>query len=188
MNEDIADLPVNQRSIVLVGLMGAGKTTVGRRLAAALDLPFLDADAEIERAADRPVAEIFSDFGETAFRDGERRVIARLLEEPQAVIALGGGAFVNDDTRKMVRQKAISVWLKADLDTLMERVSRRDTRPLLQTDDPRAVMADLMAKRESAYAQADLQISGDSGPHATAVERILDGLKDYGFEASAADD
>ncbi|WP_421790597.1 shikimate kinase [Hyphobacterium sp.] len=187
MNDDTLSLPPSQRSIVMVGLMGVGKTTVGRRLAAALNLPFADADEEIEKAAGRPVADIFSDFGEAAFRDGERRVISRLLEEPQAVIALGGGAFVNDDTRRMVKDKAISIWLKADLDTLMERVSRRDTRPLLQTENPRAVMADLMARREAAYAEADIQIEGDTGPHAATVDRVLEALKNYGFTAKAAE-
>jgi shikimate kinase len=188
MSEDSADLPREQRSIVLVGLMGAGKTTVGRRLAAALGLPFVDADEEIEKAADRPVADIFTDFGEAAFRDGERRVIARLLDEPQAVIALGGGAFVNDETRRLVKEKGISVWLKADLDTLMERVSRRDTRPLLQTENPRAVMADLMARREAAYAEADIQVEGDTGPHAAAVDRILKALGPMGFATRAVND
>ncbi|WP_420433972.1 shikimate kinase [Hyphobacterium sp.] len=188
MNEDSASGAASGRSIVLVGLMGAGKTTVGRRLANALGLPFVDADEEIEKAADRPVADIFSDFGEAAFRDGERRVIARLLDQPQSVIALGGGAFVNDETRKLVSEKAISIWLKADLDTLMERVSRRDTRPLLQTDNPRAVMAELMAKREAAYAEASIQVDGDQGPHSTAVARILDALKSYGFSEQAVDD
>ncbi|MEE2526059.1 shikimate kinase [Hyphobacterium sp. HN65] len=188
MSEDSASGAADGRPIVLVGLMGAGKTTVGRRLAAALELPFKDADEEIEKAADRPVADIFSDFGEAAFRDGERRVIARLLEEGQAVLALGGGAFVNDETRKLVREKAISIWLKADLDTLMERVSRRDNRPLLRTDNPRAVMAELMAKREAAYAEADIQIEGDQGPHATAVERILEALVPLGFPLKAVND
>lgn len=177
---------IEARSIVMVGLMGAGKTTVGRRLAEALNLPFKDADEEIERAADRPVADIFSDFGEAAFRDGERRVIARLLDEPQSVIALGGGAFVNEETRKLVKAKGLSIWLKADLDTLMERVSRRDTRPLLRTENPRAVMEELMQKREEAYAEADIQIEGDSGPHTETVHRILAALGDFGFKATAS--
>ncbi|WP_421787873.1 shikimate kinase [Hyphobacterium sp.] len=188
MSKESASPAAASRSVVLVGLMGAGKTTVGRRLATALNLPFVDADEEIEKAADRPVADIFSDFGEAAFRDGERRVIARLLEGEQSVIALGGGAFVNDETRKLVREKAVSIWLKADLDTLMERVSRRDTRPLLQTDNPRAVMAELMAKREAAYAEADIQIDGDQGPHSTAVARILEALGPLGYSVSDADD
>lgn len=186
MSEESAEEKSSSRSIVMVGLMGVGKTTVGRRLAAELGLPFVDADEEIEKAADRPVADIFSDFGETAFRDGERRVIARLLDSPQAVIALGGGAFVNDETRRLVKKKAVSVWLKADLNTLMERVSRRDTRPLLQTENPRAVMSDLMVKRETAYAEADIQVEGDSGPHAATVTRVLDALKNHGFTAKAA--
>jgi shikimate kinase len=188
MSKDSASPDAAARSVVLVGLMGAGKTTVGRRLATALNLPFVDADEEIEKAADRPVADIFSDFGEAAFRDGERRVIARLLEGDPSVIALGGGAFVNDQTRQLVREKAISIWLKADLDTLMERVSRRDTRPLLRTENPRAVMAELMAKREAAYAEADIQVAGDQGPHSSAVARIVDALAAYGIHAQAVDD
>ncbi|MCR9268274.1 MAG: shikimate kinase, partial [Alphaproteobacteria bacterium] len=132
------------RSIVLIGLMGVGKTTVGRRLSKALGLKFRDADEEVEKAAGRSVAEIFKDFGEAAFRDGERKVIARLLEEPPMVLALGGGAFVDPDTRAKVLNQAVSVWLKADVDTLMNRVSRRDTRPLLQDPNPRAVLERLL--------------------------------------------
>lgn len=168
------------RPIALVGLMGAGKTTVGRRLARALGLRFFDADKEIERAADRSVVEIFSDFGEEAFRDGERKVIARLLDEGPCVIALGGGAFANDATRALVREKAVTVWLKADLDTLMERVSRRDTRPLLLTGDPRQVMADLMAKREAAYRQADLTVDATSVSHQATMKAIIAALEGAG--------
>ncbi|MEN0654379.1 MULTISPECIES: shikimate kinase [Hyphobacterium] len=168
------------RPIALVGLMGAGKTTVGRRLARALGLRFFDADREIERAADRSVVEIFSDFGEEAFRDGERKVIARLLDEGPCVIALGGGAFANDATRALIREKAVTVWLKADLDTLMERVSRRETRPLLLTGDPRQVMADLMAKREAAYRQADLTVDATSASHQATMKAIVAALEDAG--------
>lgn len=165
------------RPIALVGLMGAGKTTVGRRLARTLGLGFVDADEEIEKSAGRSVSDIFSDFGESAFRDGERKVIARLLDDGPRVIALGGGAFANDTTRALVREKAISVWIKADLDTLMERVSRRDTRPLLQTDDPRSVMAGLMDKREAAYREAAIHVDGADGPHGTTVDRIIEALE-----------
>lgn len=168
------------RPIALVGLMGAGKTTVGRRLAKVLGLKFFDADKEIERAADRSVVEIFSDFGEEAFRDGERKVVARLLDEGPCVIALGGGAFANDATRALVREKAVTVWLKADLDTLMERVSRRDTRPLLLTGDPRQVMADLMAKREAAYREADLTVDATSSSHQATMKAIVAALEGAG--------
>tara|TARA_R100000455_G_C6269793_1_gene125476 strand:- start:1226 stop:1852 length:627 start_codon:yes stop_codon:yes gene_type:complete len=182
MSDFGAPLPARiDRPIALVGLMGAGKTTVGRRLAKALGVKFFDADREIEAAADRSVVEIFSDFGEEAFRDGERKVIARLLENGPCVIALGGGAFANDNTRAIVKDKAISVWMKADLDTLMSRVSRRDTRPLLLTDDPRKVMADLMARRESAYAQADVAVDASSGSHAITVDAILEALGNAGL-------
>ena len=177
---DPSPLPRPDRPIALVGLMGAGKTTVGRRLARALDLKFFDADREIEAAADRSVVEIFSDFGEEAFRDGERKVIARLLENGPCVIALGGGAFANEQTRALVKSKAISVWMKADLDTLMNRVSRRNTRPLLLTDDPRTVMAELMARREQAYAQSDLTVDASSGSHTATVEAIVTALCEAG--------
>ncbi|MCW5723423.1 MAG: shikimate kinase [Maricaulaceae bacterium] len=166
------------RTIVLVGLMGAGKSTVGKRLAKALNLPFRDADAEIEKAAGRSVADIFADFGEAAFRDGERKVITRLLDAPEPmVLALGGGAFADPATRALVKDRAVSVWLKADLDTLMARVSRRRTRPLLNTDDPRAVMAELMEKRESAYAEADIHVEAGRGPHDETVTAILAALE-----------
>lgn len=165
------------RTIALVGLMGAGKTTVGRRLARQLNRPFKDADHEVERAAGRSVGEIFDDFGEAAFREGERKVIARLLEDgPPMVLALGGGAFVDPDTRALVKARAVSVWLKADLDTLMERVGRKDTRPLLRTENPRAVMADLIERRAPAYQEADIHIASGPGSHEAAAQAILDAL------------
>jgi len=167
----------SERPIVLVGLMGAGKTTVGRRLAKRLGRPFHDADEEVEAAAGRTVAEIFEDFGEAAFRDGERKVIARLIEDhPKMVLALGGGAFVDAETRSLLKARALSIWLKADLDTLMQRVSKRDTRPLLQTEDPRAVMRNLMQTRETAYAEADLHVASDADSHEMTVETVLDAL------------
>ena len=175
------DLPVPvqrfDRPIVLVGLMGVGKTTVGRRLARRLGWPFRDADHEIEASAGRSVSEIFADFGETAFRDGERKVIARLLEtgEPM-VLALGGGAFVSEETREVVKANALSVWLRADLDTLMERVSRRNTRPLLKTENPRAVMERLMQERAAFYSEADLAVDTGEGSHGRTVIAIIDAL------------
>jgi shikimate kinase len=165
------------RTIVLVGLMGAGKTTVGRGLAAALDLPFKDADAEIERAADRSVAEIFAEHGEAAFRDGERRVIARLLtQEPPHVLAAGGGAFMHPETRTLVRRVALGVWLKGDLEVLARRVARRNTRPLLHGKDPLQVLGDLAAQRYAHYAQAQVTVeTGDAGA-AESVAAVLDAL------------
>ncbi|GGG90657.1 shikimate kinase [Glycocaulis albus] len=165
------------RPLVLVGLMGAGKTSIGRRVADRLGWRFRDSDHEVEEAAGRSVSEIFADFGEAAFRDGERRVIARLLEEPgHCVIALGGGAFIHDETRALIKDKALSVWLKADIDTLMERVSRRDTRPLLQTDDPRAVMETLLAERGPVYAEADIHVTSPDATHEGAVLAILEAM------------
>jgi len=161
------------RTIVLVGLMGAGKTAIGRRLAQALGLPFRDADAEIETAAGMSVSEIFARHGEPFFRDAERRLIARLLDEPPHVLATGGGAFINDATRALIASKAVSVWLKADLDVLMKRVGKRATRPLLATGDPRETMQRLMNERYPIYAKADITVESVDGPHERAVEAIL---------------
>lgn len=164
------------RPIVLVGLMGAGKTTVGRKLAAALDLPFKDADHEIEAAAGAKVAEIFAHHGEAEFRRGERRVIARLLGDGPMVLATGGGAFMDPDTRALIRKTAVSVWLRAELDVLMRRVERRDDRPLLKTADPRAVMERLMRERYPVYAEADLTVDSGNGPQTVAVDAVLAAL------------
>lgn len=164
------------RPIVLVGLMGAGKTTVGRRLAAALNLPFVDADEEIERAAGLPVSEIFARHGEPEFRRGERRVIERLLQGGPHVLATGGGAFMDADTRALVRANAVSVWLRADIDVLMRRVEKRDTRPLLRNGDPRAVMERLMAERYPMYAEADVVVDSNNAPHGSAVLQVLQAL------------
>lgn len=160
------------RPVALVGLMGAGKTTVGRRLADALNVDFVDADDEIEKAAGCSVAEIFETMGEQAFRDGERRVIARLLHDKPMVLATGGGAFMDADTRALIKERAISVWLKAELGVLMKRVLRRDTRPLLRTPDPEAVMRQLMDARYPIYAEADLTVNSDDAPHDKLVREI----------------
>jgi len=161
------------RPLVLVGMMGVGKSTIVRKLAQMLDLPFADADEEIEEAAQMSVGEIFERFGEDYFRDGERRVIARLLDGGPSVLATGGGAFVQPATRALILERGIAVWLDSDVATLVDRVSRRDTRPLLQGGDPREIMTRLKAERESAYAQAPIKVMSDTGPHGEAVNRIL---------------
>ncbi|MDO8288050.1 MAG: shikimate kinase [Parvibaculum sp.] len=167
------------RSIVLVGLMGAGKTTVGRRLAQRLGLGFVDADVEIERAAGETIPEIFERHGEAAFREGERRVIARLLEGPPQVLATGGGAFMDETTRHNIAARGISIWLKADLDVLMRRVSRRGNRPLLKQGDPRATMERLITERYPVYARADITVESIEGPHETVVDDVIAGLDAY---------
>ena len=149
-----SELP-RDRTIALVGLMGVGKSSIGRRLATALDLPFRDADAEIETAAGRTIAEIFAERGEAEFREGERRVIARLLDQPPHVLATGGGAFMNPLTRAAVRRRGVSLWLRADLDVLVQRVSRRSDRPLLNAGDPRDILALLIEQRHPIYGEAD---------------------------------
>lgn len=153
--------------------MGAGKSTVGRRLAARLKLPFVDADAEIEAAADLSIAEIFERHGEAHFRDGERRVIARLMEGPAKVIATGGGAFINEQTRELILREALAIWLDADIGVLADRVGRRDTRPLLRGKDPVQVLTDLARIRNPLYAQAQLRIASQPGPHEATVAAIL---------------
>lgn len=163
-------------AIVLVGLMGAGKTTIGRRLAARLDLSFTDADSEIEKAAGKTIPEIFADHGEAYFRDGERRVIARLLENGPQVLATGGGAFMDEQTRENVAQAGISIWLRADLELLMKRVMKRSHRPLLKTKDPRAVMEKLMNERYPVYALADIIVDTRDAPHEVIVADVIDHL------------
>jgi shikimate kinase len=165
-----------KRTVALVGMMGAGKSSVGRRLAAKLGVPFRDADSEIEAAAGCTVAEIFERFGEQDFRDGERRVIARLLGQPPHVLATGGGAFMDAGTRDVIARRGVSVWLRADLDVLMVRVSRRSNRPLLQEPDPRAVMAALIERRYPIYAEADLTVDSGEGPLEQTVTRVVGGL------------
>lgn len=160
--------------------MGAGKSTIGRRLAVRLGLPFVDADTEIERASGLSIAEIFERFGEAHFRDGERRVIARLIGGSAKVIATGGGAFVAPDTRALILERAVAVWLDADIATLAERVRRRDTRPLLRDRDPAEVLTELAAKRNPLYAQAHIHISSKPTPHEGTVRAIVAALKQHG--------
>ena len=164
------------KPIVLVGLMGAGKSTVGRRLAGRLALPFVDADAEIEAAAGMTVAEIFDRFGEAYFRDGERRVIARLIDGSPKVIATGGGAFVNADTRALILRQTTAIWLDADPVVLADRVRRRDTRPLLRGRDPMTVLTDLASARNPLYALAHLRVPSAHAPHEVTVTAILKAL------------
>lgn len=162
------------RNLVLVGLMGAGKTSIGRRLAKVLGAPFVDADEEIVTAAGLSIPDIFTLYGESRFRELERRVIARLLDGEAAVLALGGGAFIDQDTRARVAERAVSIWLRADLETLMIRTSRkRGTRPLLEQGDPREILAGLMEKRYPVYAEADFTVDSQTEPHEAVVERIL---------------
>ena len=167
------------RPVVLVGMMGVGKSTVGRKLAALLGLGFRDADDEIEEAAQMSVTEIFERFGEDYFRDGERRVIARLIESGPAVIATGGGAFVQQETRALILERGIAVWLDSDVDTLIERVGRKDTRPLLRGGDPREIVTKLKAEREPAYAEAPIHVSSGAGPHGDTVMRIVTELEEW---------
>ncbi len=164
------------RPIVMVGMMGAGKSAIGRRLAHRLGVPFVDADAEIESAAGATIAEIFEKHGEAAFRDGERRVIARLLEGPVGVLATGGGAFMDAETRARIKSRAVTVWLKANLDTLVDRVSRRGHRPLLKNGDPREILARLIALRDPVYAEADITVETGHAPAAATVERVIEAL------------
>lgn len=173
------------QTIVLVGLMGAGKSTIGRRLAARLGVPFKDADAEIELAAGKTVSELFAEHGEPYFRAGEQRVIRRLLDDPPHVLATGGGAFMNEATRALIAEKAISVWLRADLDVLLRRVARRNTRPLLDNGDVEGTMRRLIAERYPVYAQADFTIDTFDGPHDETVDAILAALNASGWQKPA---
>ena len=170
--EDIRE-KLGNHSIVLVGLMGAGKSSIGRRLAEKLDIPFVDADHEIEIAADKTIPEIFKDHGEAYFREGERRVISRLIENGAQVLSTGGGAFINEETRQGIQAHGISVWLKADLSLLMKRVMKRADRPLLQTDDPEAVMQKLMDQRYPIYAKADVTVESRDVQHTQMVNEVI---------------
>jgi len=167
---------LGKRAIVLVGLMGAGKTSVGRRLAEKMDLPFVDADHEIEVAAGKTVAEIFSDDGEDYFREGERRVIARLLENGCQVLATGGGAYMNQETRDSIKLHAVSIWLKADLDILLKRVTKRNDRPLLRNEDPADVLKRLIEVRYPVYAQADVTVESRDVQHGQMVNDVIQAL------------
>ncbi|QPF85363.1 shikimate kinase [Bradyrhizobium genosp. L] len=178
LEADIA-AALGPRSIVLVGMMGAGKSTIGRRIAARLRLPFTDADTEIETAHRMTIPEIFQEYGEPYFRDGEARVIARILEERPVVLATGGGAFMREETRDRIRERAVSIWLKADTDIIMRRVRRRADRPLLQTADPEATVNRLLGEREPVYANADLTVASRDVPHDRIVDECLEALRSY---------
>jgi shikimate kinase len=172
--------PAVARTIALIGLMGAGKSCIGRLLAGALDLPFVDADKEIEAAAGCSIDDIFASHGEAAFREGERRVIARLLSQPKMVLATGGGAFMDAETRKLIRERATSVWLRADLDLLLRRTARRNNRPLLKRGDPREILKHLIEERYPVYAEADVTVDSVDGPPELTLARVLDGLRRHG--------
>ena len=165
------------RSVVLVGMMGAGKTSVGKRLAGRLGLTFIDADTAIEEAAKKTVSEIFAEHGEDYFRQGERRVIARLLRQPRQIIATGGGAFMNAETRAAIRAAGLSIWLKADWELLFERVRRRPTRPLLQNADPEGTLKALVDLRYPVYAEADLTVQSVDVPHEAMVDAVMAALE-----------
>ena len=171
---------LGSRSIVLVGMMGVGKSSIGRRLGARLGVPFVDADAEIETAAGTTIADIFARHGEAAFRSGEARVIARLLESGPQVLATGGGAVMNADTRAAIKAKGVSIWLNADVDVLMRRISKRkNDRPMLQTADPVATLRQLLAEREPVYAQSDLTVQSREAPHDAIVTEIIAALTGF---------
>ena len=172
-NVDRVRRALGQRSLVLVGLMGCGKSSIGRRLATKLSLPFIDADEEIENVAQKSISEIFADHGEAFFRDREAKVIARLLGNGPQILATGGGAFITPETRTKIRENGVSIWLRAELPVLMRRVGKRDSRPLLKGDDPEAVMRRLMAARYPIYAEADLTVESRDIPHDAIVAEIL---------------
>lgn len=168
------------QTIVLLGLMGAGKTTVGRRLAKVMGLRFIDSDHEIEAAANMSVSEIFETYGEDDFRSGERRVIKRLLDDGRPkVMATGGGAFLNEETRALIKDKALSLWLNVDVELLVERTSKRDTRPLLRSGDPREILTRLAEERYPIYAEADLAVESSKGMHTEVVSDIIDVLNEH---------
>jgi len=169
---------LGSRSIVLIGLMGAGKTTIGRRLALAMSLPFVDADNAIEDAAGMTIAEVFEHHGEDHFRDGERKVIARLLKEGPLVLSTGGGAFMDDETRQRLAGAGVTVWLRAELDLLVERTARRNTRPLLKTD-PRKTLERLIIERHPTYSLADITVDSRNVPHEVMVHEIIERLNNY---------
>jgi shikimate kinase len=176
---------LGDRNIVLIGMMGAGKSSIGRRLANVLHLPFVDADAEIEKAANQSIAEIFATYGEPHFREGERRVLARLLAAGPAVLATGGGAFMSEETRENCHQRGVTIWLKADVSVLLDRVRKKGNRPLLNQPDPELVMRKLLDEREPVYALADISISSREGPHQAMVTEILAALDIHLAKAAA---
>ena len=178
---------LRHKTIVLVGLMGVGKSSVGRRLATALDLPFRDADTEVEAAAGRTIPEIFAEMGEPAFRDGERRVIARLLDEPPHVLATGGGAFVNAETRALIKDRALAVWLRADLELLARRVGRKEGRPLLKNRDPLMVLREHAQARYPAYGEAHVIVETGDTAHGVAVEAVIQALHAHLARPSSPD-
>ncbi|MEE8444741.1 MAG: shikimate kinase [Alphaproteobacteria bacterium] len=169
-----------EKSVVLVGMMGAGKSWVGRRLAVRLGVTFTDADAEIEAAAGCSIEDIFELHGESAFREGERRVIARILDGPPIVLATGGGAFMESETRDKIRQCATSIWLRTDIEALLKRVARRNNRPLLKNGDPREILERLLAERTPAYELADITVDSDTSGRDTTVETVLAALARHG--------
>ncbi|MBX9634746.1 MAG: shikimate kinase [Magnetospirillum sp.] len=181
MVQDMAEgiAPRLIRPIVLIGLMGAGKSCVGRRLAARLGIPFMDSDVEFETAAGCTISEFFGKFGEPAFREGERKVIARLMEGPPCVLATGGGAFCDPETRARIQEGAVSVWIRADLDLLVKRTSGRDHRPLLKQGDPREILSRLMDARYPLYAQADIIVDTTDEPPEVTVAKVADELASY---------
>lgn len=183
-----APLPKLDKTVVLIGMMGAGKTCIGRKMAERLGLPFVDADQEIAEAAGCAIPDIFALHGEAAFREGERRVIMRLLDEPVHILATGGGAFMDERTREKIREKGISIWLRADIDLLLRRVSRRSNRPLLKQGEPREVLEKLMAERDPVYAKADIIVDSVDGPRDAMVNKVMDALAEYlaGKERRAA--
>jgi shikimate kinase len=178
---------LDNRAIVLVGLMGAGKTSIGRRLASKLGIGFIDADHEIEKAAGKTIPEIFADHGEAYFREGERRVIARLLENGAQVLATGGGAFINEETRARISARSVSVWLRADLPLLMKRVLKRDNRPLLKQDDPESVMRRLIETRYPVYAEANVIVESRDVQHAQMVNEVVKALAEWLHTEKSAD-
>ncbi len=173
------DVIATKDTIVMVGLMGAGKTAIGRRLAGRLELPFVDADDEIEAAAGSTINDIFERLGEASFRDGERRVIARLLDGPAIVLATGGGAFMDAQTRERIAAKGVSVWLRTDIDTLVRRTSRREDRPLLKNGDPREILLHLMEQRYPIYQLADIVVDSLDAPAEDTVQKVFNALEAY---------
>jgi shikimate kinase len=170
------------KSLVLVGMMGAGKSSIGWRLAKKLGIPFNDSDQEVERAAGCTVADIFETWGEKAFKDAERRVVKRLLGEEIQIISTGDGAFIDPETRELIKENAISLWLRADPDILYERVTRRDTRPILFEGDPRKILEEMVEKRYPLYGQADLTVDSNDDAHEATVNRLMQVLKDHIYD------